>query len=327
MRKALVVGINQYASASELYGCASDARALGAMLERHADADTSVNFAVKLLTATGADDLVLKADLKDHIENLFSTDCEIALFYFAGHGHLELGGGYLWSSDTRRGDDGLSLDTILRHANRSSAHHKVIILDSCHSGIAASVSHSPQVAEIADGVTILTASTANQYATEKHGGGLFTSLLIDALNGSAANLLGEISPGGVYAHIDKSLGAWERQRPVFKTNVSSFVSLRNVQPSIRLMELQQIVKLFPVQGYHLPLDPSFEPETTGRRRGVPPPDPRNTAKFAILQRYNRVNLLVPVDAPHMWHAAMECKACKLTTLGEYYRRLVEQKLL
>jgi hypothetical protein len=326
-RKALIVGIDHYTSASNLYGCVSDAKALGAILERHGHADASINFAVKLLTTISTNNIVSKSELKDNIEHLFDTDCEIALFYFAGHGHLEISGGYLWTSDTRRGDDGLSLDTILRHANRSRARHKVILLDSCHSGIAASTSHSPQIAEIADGVTILTASTANQYSAETHGSGLFTSLLIDALNGSAANLLGEISPGAVYAHIDKSLGAWARQRPVFKTNVSCFISLRNVQPSIRLNDLQQIVELFPVPGYHFPLDPSFEPETAGRRRGVVPPDRLNTLKFAILQRYNRVNLLVPVDASHMWHAAMESKACKLTVLGEHYRRLVEQKLL
>jgi hypothetical protein len=73
------------------------------------------------------------------------------------------------------------------------------------------------------------------------------------------------------------------------------------------------------------LDPSFEPEPLGKPAGAPPPDPENTAKFAVLQRYNRLNLLVPVDAPHMWHAAIESKDCKLTALGEHYRRLVEKK--
>ena len=48
----------------------------------------------------------------------------------------------------------------------------------------------------------------------------------------------------------------------------------------------------------------------------------NNAIFAILQKYNRVNLVVPVDAPHMWDAAVESKTCTLTALGEHYRRLV-----
>jgi hypothetical protein len=62
----------------------------------------------------------------------------------------------------------------------------------------------------------------------------------------------------------------------------------------------------------------------GRDLGMPPPDPENTRTFAILQRYNRLNLLVPVGVQHMWNAAMESKACRLTALGEHYRRLVEK---
>ena len=58
--------------------------------------------------------------------------------------------------------------------------------------------------------------------------------------------------------------------------------------------------------------------------GMPPPEPEKTRIFAILQKYNRLNLVVPVDAPHMWHAAMEGKSCKLTALGEHYRRLVDK---
>ena len=143
------------------------------------------------------------------------------------------------------------------------------------------------------------------------------------LSAAAANLVGDISPGSVYAHIDQSLGGWE-QRPVFKTNVKNFVSLRKVQASIPLSDLQRIIESFPSPGFQYPLDPSFEPELIGRSEGMPAPIPENTRKFAILQKYNRVNLLIPVDAPHMWHAAMQSKSCKLTVLGEHYRRLVER---
>ena len=70
-----------------------------------------------------------------------------------------------------------------------------------------------------------------------------------------------------------------------------------------------------------------EPETKGRSPGMPPPNPENTRKFAILQRYNRLNLAVPFNAEHMWHAAMESKSCKLTVVGEHWRRLVERGLV
>jgi hypothetical protein len=185
------------------------------------------------------------------------------------------------------------------------------------------------MSELADGVTILTASTAEQYATEENGSGVFTSLLVDALNGSAANLVGAVTPGSVYAHIDQSLGPWA-QRPVFKTNVKRFVSLRKTVPPLELGHLRRIAEFFPEPGYEFPLDPTYEPRRTEAEIAAAdyiPPVPEHTATFAILQKYNRVNLVVPVDAPHMWDAAVESKACTLTALGEHYRRLVAGGML
>lgn len=321
MRKALIVGINYYEHGSALYGCADDAHAVKAILERHGDG--SVNFDVQLFTGTGVTDAVSRTQIKDYVKKLFSDDSEIALFYFAGHGHIESTGGYLLSSDSQRGDEGVSLTEILALANESRARNKIIILDSCHSGIAGTPPTSGNNAVLAEGITILTASTEDQYATEENGRGVFTTLFVDALNGVAANLLGDVTPGSIYAYIDQSLGAWE-QRPVFKTNVKSFVSLRTVQPSVQLDDLRRVTEFFPEPGYQFSLDPTFEPEMKGRSVGMPEPDPENTRKFAILQRFNRVNLVVPVEAQHMWNAAMESKACRLTVLGEHYRRLVER---
>ena len=249
------------------------------------------------------------------------------MFYFAGHGHIETTGGYLAPTDCRTGDDGLSLTEVLTLANMSKAQNKIVILDSCHSGFAGTQSPASQNAELSEGLTILTASTAEQYSSEEGGSGVFTTLLVDALNGGAANLVGEVTPGSVYAHIDQSLGAWQ-QRPVFKTNVKNFVSLRKVQPPISLADLQLITTFFPCPGSEFKLDPTFEPERLGPEpQDMPDPNPENTQKFAILQKYNRVNLVIPVDAPHMWHAAMGNKSCKLTVLGEHYRRLVERGLI
>ena len=321
MRKALVVGINYYAHGSALYGCVDDAYAVKNVLDRNSDG--TVNFGVKLLTGTGPTDTVERSHLREQIQTLFSGDSETALFYFAGHGHIEATGGYLLATDSRSGDEGIALNDVLTYANRSRAQNKVVILDSCHSGIAGANSLTPSTAELTEGLTILTASTAEQYANEENGGGVFTTLLVDALNGAASNLVGDITPGSVYAHIDQSLGPWD-QRPVFKTNVRRFISLRRVQPPIGLVELQRIAEFFPAPGFEFRLDPSFEPERSSAEAGIPAPDPMKTVKFAILQKYNRVNLVVPVDAPHMWHAAMGSKSCKLTVLGEHYRRLVAQ---
>lgn len=325
MRKALVVGINYYEYCPSLYGCVDDAHAVKSILERHGDGST--NFNVTLLTGVEPTNAVSRAVLKDCVKELFEGDNDIALFYFAGYGHIEIEGGYLLATDSRRGDEGIPLTEILTFANKSKAKNKILLLDSCHSGIAGWSPTSGDNSVLSEGLTILTASTKDQYAEEQNGKGVFTTLLVDALSGGAANILGEISPGSVYAYIDKSLGSWNEQRPVFKTNVKSFVSLRKVQPSIELADLQRIVEFFPMPGFEYPLDPSFEPELKGRSDGMPAPNPENTRKFAILQKYNRLNLLVPEKAPHMWHAAMESKSCKLTVLGEHYWQLVSKKRL
>jgi hypothetical protein len=322
-RTALVVGIDYYAQFTKLFGCVNDARSVKKTLERHSD--RTVNFDVRLLCGTGPGEAVSREDLKQAVRELFAGDPEIAMLYFAGHGHIETTGGYLCATDGRTGDDGLPLGEVITLAHQSRAQNKVIVLDSCHSGILGAHPDFPQTSELREGMTILTASTAEQYATEENGGGVFTNLFIDAMNGSAANLVGDVTPGSVYAHIDQSLGSWE-QRPVFKTNVKKFVSLRKVQPPIALEDLLQIAQLFPKKDFDLQLDPSFEPERSGSPAdaALPLPSPENVRKFGILQKYNRVNLVVPVGAPHMWHAAMQRKACRLTMLGEHYRRLVEK---
>lgn len=330
MRKALIVGIDHYAHIGNLSGCVNDAHSVKTALERNADG--TLNFpAPQVLTGTSAEQTVLKRDLKEAVRQLFADNSEIALFYFAGHGYIEDTGGFLCASDSETGDDGLALSEIMTFANTSEAKNKVIILDSCHSGVAGNSAIAPALAEISDGVTILTASTAAQYSFETPGGGagVFTSLFVDALNGAAANLVGDITPGSVYAHIDQSLGPWA-QRPVFKTNVKTFVSLRKAQPPIALADLQALTKHFPTPEHDFQLDPSFEPERSSDQLedpSIPEPDPVNTATLRVLQKYVRVNLVRPVEAPHMWHAAMQSKSCELTVLGQHYWNLVDKGLI
>lgn len=330
MRKGLIVGIDYYADIEPLSGCVNDARAVHTVLERHADGN--YNFpGARVLTATSPTDTVSRSQLKNAVRELFDDDPDIALLYFAGHGYIEDTGGFLCASDCTSGDDGFSLAELMTFANKSKAKNKIVILDSCHSGIAGERPAAQGLAEIKEGMTILTASTAEQYAMEVPGGGagVFTSLLIDALNGAAANLVGDVTPGSVYAHIDQSLGPWA-QRPVFKTNVKTFVSLRKAMPPIPLVYLQALATHFPQPGYDFKLDPSYEPERSEEQRNdphIPPPDSKKTAVFAVLQEYVKVNLVRPIGATHMYHAAMQRKSCQLTRLGEHFRNLVAKKLI
>lgn len=295
MKKALIVGIDYYSEISSLYGCLADAKAVKNVLERHADG--SINFSIRMLCSTGPRQMVYRNDLRTALIDLFSSDVETVLFYFSGHGYVDDLSGYLITSECSFGDDGLSLNDILILANRSPASNKIIILDSCHSGAAASsLSNRKLSAEIAEGVSFLTASSADQYAVEVNGSGLFTSAFVNALNGDAADLLGNVTLNSAYAYIERSFGLWE-QTPVFKNNIKRLVSLRQAVSPIALLDLLQISELFPEPGYEITLDPAYLPDMKGRSTHWPAPDTEKTAHYRILLKYYQLNLLTTSAQP------------------------------
>lgn len=318
MRKALIVGIDYYNNnrVSNLNGCVNDAFEVEKALKQNIDG--SLNFDVKCLTCADKFSAVSRKSLKDEIRELFKDDAELALLYFSGHGYVEDVGGYLITTDVEYGDDGLSMNDILYIANHSLAKNKVIILDCCYSGALGSTSSSSDCAmlALAEGVTILAASAKDQYAMECEGSGVFTSLLVDALSGSAANLVGDITLDSVYAHIDQALGSWE-QRPIFKTNIKTLISLKKSQPSISLDTLKRIPELFKNSESEFMLDRSFEPTSDS-------PVKANTEVFSVLQELAHVNLVKPQEEEHMYDAAMNRKSCKLTELGRHYWNLVKK---
>lgn len=82
---------------------------------------------------------------------------------------------------------------------------------------------------------------------------------------------------------------------------------------------------FPTPTSEHELDPGYEPERSGNEPdGFPEPDPVKTAIFADLQALVKSSLVLPVDAPHMWHAAVESKSCRLTAMGKQYWRLASE---
>lgn len=164
----------------------------------------------------------------------------------------------------------------------------------------------------------------NEYASEENGQGVFTSLLVEALYGGAMNLLGDVTPGSIYAYIDRSLGAWE-QRPVFKANINRFVSLRKNAPSISINELRRITEIFKSKFDEFKLDPSYEPDKHEvEEKAV---DKTHEDIFAILQKYVKLNLVIPVGEDHMYHAAIHRKSCKLTAQGQHYWELVNKNMV
>ncbi len=321
MRKALCVGIDSYENENiiDLHGCVNDANGVKAALERNGDG--TLNFSTKLMCATSEASYITRTALKDAIQELFADESEIAVFYYAGHGSYDNLGGYLCTSEVNRADEGLSLDDVMGIVAQSKAQNKVIILDSCHSGFAGSSNEMKNYSVLHNGTTILAACDENQYSSEKNGHGVFTNLLIEALYGGAMNLLGEVSPGSIYSYIDRSLGGWE-QRPIFKANIKTFVSLRKNAPPIDISELRRITEIFIEPQDELKLDPTYEPDKHAvENKEV---NKEHEAVFDILQKYVKLNLVVPVGEKHMYYAAINHKSCKLTAQGQHYWNMVKK---
>lgn len=319
MRKALCVGIDSYETFDDLHGCVNDANSVKSVIERNGDG--TLNFDVRLMCATSESSYISKGDLKDAIEELFKDDSEIALFYYAGHGSLDTVGGYLCTSETKRADDGLSLNDVMTIVSKSKAKNKVIILDSCFSGNVSERSIMPGFSELHDNTTILAACGKGEYANEEQGSGVFTSLLVEALYGGAMNLLGEVSPGSIYSYVDQSLGAWE-QRPIFKANIKSFVCLRKNVPPIELTKLHRLTEIFSHPSEELHLDPTYEHDKHEVENKTV--NKEHEEIFSVLQDYARLNLVVPVGEKHMYYAAIRSKSCKLTAQGQHYWSLVKR---
>lgn len=325
MRRALVVGIDKY-PLKPLSGCENDAMSMAGVLEKNGDG--SPNFDVKLITSDK--DKVTTELFLTALQELFKAEAETAVLYFSGHGIIDptTNSGYLVTQDGKKGSWGISLVDILGIANKASPKVKstVVILDSCNSGFAGEINalNSPTSSVIGTGLTILTSCNREETAAEINGQGVFTSILLDGLSGGASDILGRITPASVYSHIDQTLGAWE-QRPVYKANVQTFITLRQVSPKVPQEVLRRLPTYFKTPTDQFKLDPSFEPD----RNNVPkefkdvPVNDDNARAFKELQLCNRHGLVVPVDAEHMYYAAINSKSCKLTALGAHYRRLAE----
>ncbi|HWX16201.1 MAG TPA: caspase family protein [Chthoniobacterales bacterium] len=310
MRKALIVGINEY-PACPLTGCENDALRIGALLEKHHDG--TPNFECQTYLSTK--DTITRDFLRASLEKLFADPADAALFYFAGHG-ADTRDGVLVTVDYKKHDEGVPMEEVLRLAKGACDRIKeiFIVLDCCHSGYTGGTWIAPTINILPQGVSILTASSATQTAAEKDGEGVFTSLVCDALEGGAADILGNVTAARVYAYLDQTLGAWD-QRPHFKANLSKLEILRRCEPAVALDTLRKIVKIFPKSDFVLDLSPAYEPTEE-------PHDEEKEATFAILQKYRAARLLVPIDEEHLYYAAINKKACRLTPLGRFYWNLV-----
>ncbi|KAB3536337.1 caspase family protein [Alkaliphilus pronyensis] len=313
LKKALIIGIDEYPNAP-LAGCVNDASAVAELLKTNGDGGPNFDVSLKL-------NIKSKAEFLDLLESLFNGDAEASFLYFSGHGSEQ---GHLVTPDYKGKDLGVLMSEVLGYANNSKCKNKIIILDCCYSG---KFGESPVIqsneSTLGEGVTIMTASSRDEVAMESGGQGLFTGLFLQGLRGSAADITGKITPAGIYAFIDQSLGAWQ-QRPIFKTNISHFISIRDIEPRVPKSILRKLGQYFSSPSDEYRLDPSFEFTNSPEYEHEllePHAKQENVNIFKELQLFESVGLIEPVDEEHMYFAVMKSKSCKLTALGFHYWKL------
>jgi len=304
VKRALLVGNDKYDNFSDLAGCANDVRALHPLIARHAD--DSVNFEC----LTGFD--LTRDELIDLVDQLLAPGADSALFFFAGHGGQTPDDVVLCTKDGTPQTPGLQFSDVLAKVASSPVAETVVLLDCCFAGGAGGVpALASTAATLHPGLSILAASRNDQTSAESaQGRGVFSTYVEGALEGGAADTLGRVDMGSLYAYVSESFGAWD-QRPTFKANIERPLELRICEPTLSRADLREVLDLFSDALDDLPLDPSFEPEAEPR-------DEEHERLFDLLQKARANRLVEPVDEDHLYFAAMNSKACRLTPLGRHY---------
>ncbi len=331
-KRALIVGINTYAPpVHQLSGCVADAEAMGNLLERNVDGRLNYECRV-LLDKTEDNSPITRARLRKMCSELFADTKDDVLFYFSGHGALTPFGGYLCAFDSQRDDWGVPMQEIVEMANRSRARDIILILDCCHSGgfgdpsmLTAGGGRDP-LAVIREDMSVIGASLASQPSLEAGGHGVFTTAILDALEGGAADHMGWVTAPSIYAYVERRFGAFE-QRPVYKSYSTGVRVIRECAPLIDRLKLHMIIEHFPSQDFKYQLDPEFEPEDEFGNLHQPVNE-RKVAIGALFKDYRDAGLLKPsTPGEQLFWTARRGHAVELTLRGREYWWLVKQKKL
>jgi uncharacterized caspase-like protein len=239
-RQAIIVGINEYPDPEipKLAGAENDAKEV---YKKLIDPNTC-NFVIPdshyLVGLEATSEKIRRA-----ISDVFwkTEQSELALFYFSGHGFVDgYGHGYIAPVDIRKSEPfvcGIKMkelmDTIITSIGKTST---VTILDCCYSGLAARGAYKKEFDQFTDlkdhevrsgeGRITLTSSAGDAPSREdnykhsegiSHSHGIFTSCLIEGLEGGAASNddTGIISIDKIRTYIDNQMEKKGKQKPQY----------------------------------------------------------------------------------------------------------------
>lgn len=325
MRRALILGIDDYPG-TPLQGCVADAEEMDRLLSRNQDG--SLNYDV--VRRTSSESTLDRPAVRQLLDEFFDNAGQAQLlFYFAGHGRPGDVGAGLVTQDL----DDVAMDDLINKANASPAPEVVLIIDCCFSG---DLGNTPSLQAsstaagfrfgkvlLREGVTVLAASRPTEPSAESNGHGEFTRILIEGLEGAAADHLGHVTPHSLYAFASRAFGAWD-QRPVLKAYVNESSPLRTCHPWIEPALLRALPEWFP--------DPTFRysmtPEHEGTRpipEGVEPTEEQET--FDYFKALRNAGLLTTDNEKDLYFVSLDSEEVYLTPLGQYFCRLALEKRL
>jgi len=218
---ALVIGIDRYKHVSPLAFASNDARAIAAVLKEKFDfPDENV---VLLLDEAATRAAITSAFLRFSEQDLVGDDDRLFVFY-AGHGHTATGRrgetGFLVPVDGKA-DDLATLvrwDELTRNADLIAAKHVFFLMDACYGGLALTRKSIPpgSMRLLNDMLQrfsrqVLTAGKADEAVSDgggvRPGHSIFTSHVLDALDGAASATEGVITANGVMSYVYQRVGS------------------------------------------------------------------------------------------------------------------------
>jgi len=190
---AVVIGINKYKIWPGLEFAVSDAKAVGSKLK-----EMGFEKIIELIDNEATRSNITRL-LGDYLPNLLGGNDRVLIF-FAGHGATEelpdgSKDGYIVPIDGDKDNfmgTSISMPSIINMIKKTKAKHKLLIFDSCYSGLglkrAGGLKKSSgfiKKISLEPAALIITAGGQNEQAAEEKGHGVFTRQLLLSLDGKA----------------------------------------------------------------------------------------------------------------------------------------------
>jgi hypothetical protein len=250
-RSAIIVGVSAYQDGlTTLPNATNDAKRLAQVLKEQCQFDSDRVYLL-IENSKGGELVPTKSNILSRIEYLISSSSEneIILFYFAGHGAEISGTSYLITEDTRMNvidETAIDIKQLNSSLEKSKAMFTIRIFDACRNNFSAEraffrgMTSDLQAALLkpVKGWATLSACSSNQFAHEdtdtEHG--IFSRYLCEGLEGKAKDNNGNVTLEGLISYVKGAMDTWcnqraKEQQPQFQLDISGQLIFTRIQSS------------------------------------------------------------------------------------------------